>query len=89
MYLIIFFIPCEGVFYYLLGNIRSHFRSTLSAMQLLAVVKSEDLRTHGCQALLTPFVQQVNLLARVCTHMYIHVHRTNLTDNKYYIELYA
>ena len=48
-------------------------------MQLLAVVKAEDLRTHGWHALLTPFVQQMNLLARVCTHTYIFVHPATCT----------
>ena len=75
------YLPCSllGVFYYLLANIRPEFRSTLSAMQLLAVVKADDLRTHGCHTLLTPFVQQMNLLARVCTHAYIFVHPATRT----------
>ena len=89
VYIIIFFIPCERVFHYLLRNIRPHFRSTLSAMQLLAIVKAEDLRTHGCQALLTPIIQQVNLLARVCMHMYVNIHCTKFTNNYYYIKLYV
>ena len=55
-----------GVFYYLLGNIfRPVLRSSLQAMQLVAIAKASDIHTYGCDSLLQPFVESTNLLARV------------------------
>ena len=58
-------LACTGVFYYLLGNIRPAFRSSLQAMQLVAIAKASDIHTYGCDSLLQPFVESTNLLARV------------------------
>ena len=43
-----------GCFYYTLGNICPIFRSNLRAIQLLAVAKTSDIHTYGCEALLQP-----------------------------------
>ena len=55
-----------GVFYYVLGNIRPAFRSSLQAVQLVAIAKASDIHTYGCDSLLQPFVEKTNVLARVC-----------------------
>ena len=54
-----------GVFYYTLGNIRPMFRSSLQAMQLVAIAKASDIHTYSCDSLLEPFVESTNKLARV------------------------
>ena len=56
---------CIGVFYYLLGNIRPAFRSSLQAMQLVTIARASDIHNYGCDSLLQPFVEKTNLLARV------------------------
>lgn len=55
-----------AVFYYILGNIRPVFRSTLQAMQIVAVARADDVHTYGYNNLLKPFVEQMKLLAQVC-----------------------
>ena len=37
-----------GVFYYLLENIHAMFRSSLQAIQLVAIAKASDIHTYGC-----------------------------------------
>ena len=64
-YYIIYNYYSEGVFYYELCNIRPVFRSSLRAIQLIAVARTADIRSYGCDALLQPFIKQVNLLGRV------------------------
>lgn len=51
----------------MLGNIRPVFRSTLKAMQIIAVARADDVHTYGCNELLKPFVEQMKLLAQVQT----------------------
>ena len=68
-----------GVFYYMLGNIRPVFRSSLQAVQLLAVARAEDIHLYGCTALLRPFVDAMKLLSRVCvTIIKLQLHETIL-----------
>ena len=55
----------QGVFYYVLGNVRPLYRSSIRAIQLLAVAKTSDLRLNGCDAILQPFINQVNELGTV------------------------
>ena len=61
-----------AVFYYTLANIRPEFRSKLSAIQLLAVAKADDIHTYGCDALLEPFVTQMKLLRTVPSMLFSH-----------------
>lgn len=42
------------------------FRSNLRAIQLLAIAKTNDIRSYGCTKLLHEFIDQMNLLADVC-----------------------
>ena len=53
------------VFYYTLGNICPVFRSGLQAIQLIAVAKTSDIRLCGFDALIQPFINQVNILGKV------------------------
>jgi len=56
-----------GMFYYVLGNIHPVFQSSLQCIQLIAVAKSVDIKTpkYGCDALLQPFIDQINMLEKV------------------------
>ena len=49
----------------MLGNIHPVFRSRLQAMQLLAVAKSDDVRSYGCEVLLKIFIDQMKLLESI------------------------
>ena len=48
------------------GNIRPVYCASLRAIHLIAVAKSMDIRRFGCDTLLQPFIEQVNLLGKVC-----------------------
>ena len=50
------------------GNIRPVYRASLRAIHLIAVAKSMDIRRFGCDVLLQPFIEQVNLLGKVCDY---------------------
>ena len=67
------------MFYYTLGNIRPVFRSCLQAIQLISVAKSSDIRLCRFDALIQPFIEQVNVLGKVKTvwcliYMYMYMH---------------
>ena len=46
----------------------------LDGVVLLAVAKTSDIRTYGCEALLQPFVQQMNLLSRASSSAGIYTY---------------
>ena len=54
-----------GMFYYMLGNLRPELRSTHRSIQLIACVTSPNLVKYGFDAVLDPFIQDVNKLANV------------------------
>ena len=54
-----------GVFYYVIGNIRPIFRSTLRNIHLICVAKSKDIKEYGVDKLIMPFVEEVNKLSQV------------------------
>lgn len=54
------------MFYYQLGNLRPELRSTYQSIQLVACVTSSVLTKYGYEAILDPFIQDVNRLASVC-----------------------
>ena len=56
---------CIGMFYYMLGNLRPELRSTQRSIQLLACVTSQNLEKYGFEAVLKPFIKDVNSLANV------------------------
>ena len=56
------------MFYWSLLNIHPAHRSTLQSIQLLAVAKSSDVRVYGIDAILTPVIADLKILAEdVCT----------------------
>ncbi|XP_028419163.1 uncharacterized protein LOC114544868, partial [Dendronephthya gigantea] len=54
-----------GVFYFVLGNIRPMFRSSIRSIQLIAIAKTKDIKSFGIDNLLMPFIEDVNCLAKV------------------------
>ena len=51
---------------YTLGNcVRPELRSTQRSVQLIACVSSPVLVKHGFEAILKPFIEDVNILSRV------------------------
>jgi hypothetical protein len=57
-----------ALFYYVLGNIPPEHRSTLSAIQLLTVVKSQFLVKYGIDKILQPTIEAVAQLEQVRSH---------------------
>ena len=53
-----------GIFYFILGNVQPKFRSKLSSIQLVAIVKSTVLSAYGMDAVLRPFVDDLKKLVR-------------------------
>ena len=48
-----------GCIFYFLANIRPQYRSTLKAIQLLAVGKQEDIVKYGIDDFMAPFVEDI------------------------------
>jgi hypothetical protein len=53
------------LFYYTLGNLSPKYRSSLKAIQLLAVLKTTDLMNYGVDAVLDPIMDDIKTLERV------------------------
>ena len=53
------------MFYYMLGNLRPELRSTHRSIQLVACVTTPILKKYGFEAVLDPFIKDVNNLANV------------------------
>ena len=51
-----------GMFYFHLGNIHPKYRSKLSSIQLLGIVKSKHISEYGIDSILDPFVADVKKL---------------------------
>lgn len=56
-----------GAFYFTIGNISPKYRSRLSSIQLLALVKSTLISTYGIDMILKPFVDDIKKL--VCIYV--------------------
>ena len=54
-----------ALFYYTLGNISPAYRSSLKCIQLLTVVKYNDLVKYGIDTILSPFMEDLKLLEAV------------------------
>ena len=52
----------KGTFYFTLGNLSPKFRSRLSSIQLMALVKSSFITTYGMDVILQPFVDDMKKL---------------------------
>ena len=53
-----------GAFFYFLANIRPQYRSSLNVSQLFAVAKSSGIKSHGVDAVLKPFVEDLKKLSQ-------------------------
>ena len=67
------FVMCIGIFYFTLGNVRPKYRSKLSTIQLVAIVKHKYLSVYGMDAVLRPFVDDMKklvllLMASACIY---------------------
>ena len=67
------FVMCIGIFYFTLGNVRPKYRSKLSTIQLVAIVKHKYLSAYGMDAVLRPFVDDMKklillLMASACIY---------------------
>lgn len=51
-----------GCMFYFLANIRPQYRSTLKAIQLLAVGKQEDIVKYGIDDFMAPFLEDIKTL---------------------------
>ena len=58
-----------GVFYYILGNVRPQFRSSLKSIQLVSILKASYIQKYGINSVLQPFMNDVKLLEKV--HVYL------------------
>lgn len=54
-----------GIFYYMLGNLRPMFRSSLKSIQLLCIVKAGFIQKYGSNCVLQPFMNDIALLEKV------------------------
>jgi len=51
-----------GAFYFTLGNLSPLYRSRLSSIQLVALVKASFISEYGMDAVLAPFINDVKKL---------------------------
>lgn len=59
-----------GLFYYTLGNVEPRLRSQLSAIHLVAVVRTNYIDAYGVDEILRPFVEDIKKLESVsCYYM--------------------
>jgi hypothetical protein len=54
-----------GVIYFTIGNIAPKHRSQLNAIQLLAIATSPIIKKYGIDALLEPFMEDLQSLEQV------------------------
>lgn len=54
-----------GLFYFVLGNIHPRYRSSLKAIQLVAICKNEYLKMYGISTVVQHFVQDIKKLEQV------------------------
>ena len=52
-----------AMFYWTLLNIHPAHRSTIHSIQLLAIAKSGDIRSHGMDMILAPIIKDLKTLA--------------------------
>ena len=60
-------------FYYVLGNLSPRLRSSLKAIQLLAVTKCSVVNKYGSNVILYPFMEDIKVLEEVYLYE-IHVY---------------
>lgn len=77
-----------GVVYYTLGNIDPKFRSQCDAIQLLLIATTPVIKQYGIDALLEPFMNDLEYLERVSLQL-TTVNITNLIQFMLQCGLYA
>ena len=70
-----------GAFYFTLGNLPPKYRSRLTSIHLLALVKSNFISEYGMDAVMKPFIEDLKKLVNtqfifVYCLMLIFVHRS-------------
>ncbi len=68
MYVYMLLLISLGFFYFTLGNLAPRYRSKLSSIQLLGIVKRRVIEVYGMNAILKPFVDDLKKL--VCVYKY-------------------
>jgi len=61
-----------GSFYFTLGNLSPKYRSKLTSIYLLALVKSKFISDYGMDAALKPFIDDMKKLVRLLGVHNIH-----------------
>ncbi len=59
------YLHISGNFYYTLGNISPEKRSSLSAIQLIAIVNSQHLKKYGVESILEVIMKDIRQLEEV------------------------
>ena len=62
------FAMCLGIFYFTLRNVQPKYRSKLSTIRLVAIVKHKHLSVYGMDAVLRPVVDDMKKLVSVNLH---------------------
>ena len=76
------------MFYYILGNFKPELRSSLQAVQILAIAKANDFHSLGWETLIRPFVEKMKLLSRVRVMIVpVVVHNTSTTPTQYIMKV--
>ena len=57
----------------MLGNINPKYRSRIESIQLLTVIRTTLINKYGVNKILELFMEQINLLERVGTHMLLRL----------------
>lgn len=74
----IYYFNTVGVVYFTLGNLPPTQRSQVNAIQLLAIATSPVIKEYGIDAILEPFMNDLELLEQVnimCLCMSLCLHR--------------
>ena len=61
-----------GAFYFTLGNLPPKYRSRLTSIHLLALVKSSFISEYGMDAVMKPFIQDLKKLVKYHVHFYVY-----------------
>jgi len=62
-----------GTFYFTLGNLSPKYRSQLTSIYLVALVKSSFISTYGIDEVIRPFVNDVKKLVTVNYHVWLFI----------------
>ena len=68
----------SAAFYYTLANISPHHRSSLNMIQLVTLVKSQDVTKYGIDKILEPFMEDIKKLEKVCIYQCVGWHMCDL-----------